>query len=113
MPKADERTEDVREDGKNRKELAQGKSYCEYDNCYELLGVSPTSGPIPIKRAYRKLAAKYHPDRCPGGDLAECKRLFPKYANALIASCTIRTFAPLYRGPIPSSYSIFLIWPIP
>ena len=34
-------------DEKSRKELAEGKSYCEYDNCYELLGVQPDAGPIP------------------------------------------------------------------
>jgi len=74
--------EDKGKDGKSRKELAEGKSYCEYDNCYELLGVEPTAGPIPIKRAYRRLAAEFHPDKCPGGDFEKCREVFPKYANA-------------------------------
>ena len=65
-----------------RKKKAEGLSFCEHDNCYELLGVQPTSGPIPIKRAYRRLAAEYHPDKCPSGDIAMCRAEFPKYANA-------------------------------
>jgi len=68
--------------GKSRKELAEGKAYCEYDNCYELLGVKNDAGPIPIKRAYRRLAAEWHPDRCPSGDVEKCREVFPKYANA-------------------------------
>ena len=57
-----------------RKKEAEKYSYCEYDNCYELLGVKDTSGPIPIKRAYRKLAAEWHPDKCPSGDIASARR---------------------------------------
>lgn len=81
-PKPKEKPKDTGKDGKSRKELAEGKPYCEYDNCYELLGVEPTSGPIPIKRAYRRLAAEWHPDKCPGGDVEKCREEFPKYANA-------------------------------
>lgn len=51
-------------------------------SCYELLGVKETSGPIPIKRAYRRLASKWHPDRCESGNVAKCREMFPKYANA-------------------------------
>ncbi len=50
------------------------------EDFYELLGVKRTASPEEIKKAYRRLARKYHPDVNPGNKTAEEK--FKKISRA-------------------------------
>ena len=50
------------------------------EDYYQVLGVEKTADPEEIKKAYRKLALKYHPDRNPNNPPAEAK--FKKISEA-------------------------------
>ena len=57
----------------------------EYKDYYKVLGINRTATPEEIKKAYRKLAMKYHPDRNPDNKLAEDKFKDLNEANEVLS----------------------------
>ncbi|MGI4803726.1 MAG: DnaJ C-terminal domain-containing protein [Janthinobacterium lividum] len=57
----------------------------EYKDYYKILGVSKTATQDEIKKAYRKLAVKYHPDKNAGDKAAENKFKEANEANEVLS----------------------------
>jgi len=57
----------------------------EYKDYYKVLGVDKKASPDEIKKAYRKLAVKYHPDKNPGDKKAEEKFKEVSEANEVLS----------------------------
>ncbi len=53
------------------------RSYLERQQALNVLGLPPNATPQQIKRRYRALAKKYHPDR--GGDQRQMQRIIAAY----------------------------------
>jgi molecular chaperone DnaJ len=69
-------------------------------NYYEVLGVTPKSSQSDIKKAYRKLALQYHPDKNPGNEVAVQK--FKEVAQAYEVLSDPQKKASYDAGPVRS-----------
>lgn len=54
------------------------------DKYYQLLGVAPGASPDELKIAFRKLALKYHPDKCSDPNATEKFQVCNKIYNIII-----------------------------
>ena len=59
-------------------------------DCYEILGIVRDASEDDVKKAYRKLAMKYHPDRNPGDKEAEEKFKEATEAYEILSSAELR-----------------------
>ena len=57
----------------------------EFKDYYKILGLEKNSDQEAVKKAYRKLAAKYHPDKNPGSKTAEEKFKEINEANEVLS----------------------------
>src|SRR5436190_14610077 len=57
----------------------------EYKDYYQILGVDKKASQKEIKKAFRKLAVKYHPDKNPGNKEAENKFKLINEANEVLS----------------------------
>ena len=62
----------------------------EYKDYYKILGVDKKASQDDIKKAYRKLAIKFHPDKNPGDKKAEEKFKEINEANDVLSDVAKR-----------------------
>ena len=58
----------------------------EYKDYYKVLGVDKKASPADIKKAYRTLAVKHHPDKNQGNKEAEEKFKLANEANEVLSN---------------------------
>jgi DnaJ-class molecular chaperone len=56
--------------------------FIKIDNARQLLGLEEDATLEEIKKSYRALAQKYHPDKCKDKDKKHCEEMFKKISNA-------------------------------
>jgi len=65
-------------------------NFKQINEARELLGLDERATLAEIKKAYKKLAMRYHPDKCKGQEKIKCEEMFKKIVHAndiLMAYC--------------------------
>lgn len=75
------------------------------EDLYKILGVDRSATADQIKKAYRELAMKYHPDRNPGDSVAEEKFKKISAAYSVLGDETKRKQYDMYGSAENTSYS--------
>lgn len=79
------------------KETGKMVSFKAIDQARKTLGLQDEVTLTEIKEAYRKLAMKYHPDRCKEKRKPICEKMFKKVNNAYE---TLLSYCVSYRFPL-------------
>ena len=82
-------------------------SFLQVDEARKILGVGEYATLTEIKDVYRKLALKYHPDKCKEKNKKECEEMFKKIANAkdvLLSYCMCYRYSFKEKDVKRSSY---------
>lgn len=81
--------------GSNRHPADRMDNSASLDECYKLLGITPEATNAEVKKAYRKKAAEFHPDKVQASGLSNdfiqlAKEQFQKISNAYETICKAR-----------------------
>jgi hypothetical protein len=74
-----------------------------WDECYRILNVPPGASSDEIKRAYRKLAKLYHPDRNSSEEAQKNFVLITEAYNQLVRGVSY-SYSSTYRSPVYDLY---------
>ena len=74
---------------------------------YEILGVSRDASARDVKKAYRKLAMKWHPDKCPDDPTAEEK--FKNVSAAYVGGTPLQHLRLIFHGAYVRMFALTTI----
>ena len=85
----------TRTDNNSRHPADRADQSSSLDDCYKLLGITPEATNAEVKKAYRKKAAEFHPDKVQASGLSNdfiqlAKEQFQKISNAYETICKAR-----------------------